>query len=235
MLKCKHCQGTEFGVTVIETKMTGYKAINGEVVEQIGKPETKSENKISYCFGCNKPITDKDTYESETCSVCGKEVEELVDGKCNDCNAQVKKLANMTKEELILMMLQGKVPQVGTDNKQDKKSTKETKKKDNKKTETKKNVEKEQPKADSMVDDNKKEKVDEATVSDKVEISEKESNANLKVDDVDLGESELNFAEEKGDVSFPDVISDEDILSQIDKVANLDSLNIMSEDIVQPI
>lgn len=229
MLKCKHCQGTEFGLTVVETKVSGFRAIDGEVVEQMGEPEVSTDTKISYCFGCNKPITEEDTYENETCPVCGKEVEELVNGRCEDCDAQVKALANMTKEELIMMMLQGNMPKVEAKPKvaTKKKEEKVVAKKETKTTTNKKKEEK------TVVE----EKVKDNSASDKVVVPEKETKANLDIDNTDIGESDLDFIDDDGiDIGFPaDVVDDDDILSQIDKVADLGALNLMDEDVVQPI
>lgn len=225
MLKCKHCQGTEFGLTVVETKVSGFRAIGGEVVEQIGEPEVKTETNISYCFGCNKPITEEDTYENETCPVCGKEVEALVNGRCADCDEQVNALANMSKEELIMMMLQGNMPKIEAKPKAaaKKKEEKPVAKKEVKTTAKKK-------------EDKPVEKVEVAT-SDKVVVPEKETKASLDIENTDIGESDLDFGDTDSiDIGFPvDAVDDDDILSQIDKVADLGALNLMDEDIVQPI
>lgn len=234
MLKCKCCKGTEFGLTVVETKVSGFRAVGGQVVEQMGEPEISTETKISFCFGCNKSITEEDTYENETCPVCGKEVEELVDGRCIDCDTQVKALANMSKEELIMMMLQGNMPKINTTN-----TTKEVKetKKETKKKETKKSVKKEASKETKEVKEIKEEAKEEPKkeVSDKVEIPQEEVNANLQIDD-SISDNALDFSNNDEDIDFLfDDIDDDDILNQIDKVADLSELNLMDEDTVQPI
>lgn len=266
MLKCKHCKGTDFGLTVTETKVTGYRAVNGEVIECLGAQEPITEQKVTFCFGCNNSITENDLYELETCPVCGKEVDELVDGKCHDCDAQVKMLANMSKEELILMMLQGKMPnlsvvaQTKAEEKTEAKVEVEEKSEDKEEEMTpqqkaaitrKKNAEakkkaEEEAKVESTNEVVEVESVEEVAtenvvdsnaISDEVIIPEEEANTNLEIENVEVGENDLNEIGTDGDVLFPEdsIDSEDDILAQIDKYVDLDSLNIISEDIDQPI
>lgn len=105
MLKCKCCGKSDFGVTLKEIKVTPVKMVNGEAVAILSEPETSQDYEVNFCFTCNKPITQDDLYENETCPVCGKEVPELVNGVCPHCNEEKNKLMNMSQEELILMLL----------------------------------------------------------------------------------------------------------------------------------
>lgn len=148
MLKCKHCKTSDLGAVVTEVKKTPIKLVNGEPVGILGEPEIVSQDmEITYCFTCNKPITQDDLYENETCPICGKEVPELVEGACSECTEQKNKLLSMSREELILMMLKqqmaGATPQAAATEEKSKPKVEPKKEEKAKKTESKKNTKKE--------------------------------------------------------------------------------------------
>jgi hypothetical protein len=244
MVKCKECKGTNFGLTVVETKVTGYRAIDGAVTEQFGEPKVTNETKITYCFGCNKPITEADTYTKETCKVCNTQVDELIDGKCKPCDDKVKKLAKMTKEELIIMMMQGVSPMAVAEAEKQPVAEKVTKKATQPKVEEKVEPKKEvaptpapQPTvAPTPVPTVANTVVKEAPPITPV-ISKEEENASLKVDE-DLNSDIFGSAVEVSSnaTTIQSIVGDEvDILAEIEKSVDLASLNIINEDITQPI
>ena len=107
MLKCKCCKQSKFGAILEEIKTTPITMANGEPVKVIeNQAQLQTKVTITYCMTCKKEINpETDLYENETCPVCGKEVPELVDGICPECNEEKNKLASMSKEELLLMIL----------------------------------------------------------------------------------------------------------------------------------
>lgn len=107
MLKCKCCKKSNFGAILTETKVTPIMMSNGEPVKVLTDQEDTTTNiAITYCMTCKKEINpETDLYELETCPVCGKEVEELVDGLCHECAEQKKSLESMSKDDLLLMIL----------------------------------------------------------------------------------------------------------------------------------
>ena len=107
MLKCKCCKKSNFGAILTETKATPIMMSNGEPTKVLtDQEETTTNIAITYCMTCKKEINpETDLYELETCPVCGKEVEELVDGLCHECAEQKKSLESMSKDDLLLMIL----------------------------------------------------------------------------------------------------------------------------------
>ena len=107
MLKCKCCKKSNFGAILTETKVTPIMMSNGEPTKVLtDQEETTTNIAITYCMTCKKEINpETDLYELETCPVCGKEVEELVDGLCHECAEQKKSLESMSKDDLLLMIL----------------------------------------------------------------------------------------------------------------------------------
>lgn len=229
MLKCKHCKGTEFGLTVVETKVSGYKAINGEVVSQIGEPQVKTETKVTYCFGCNKEIVEGvDTYENETCTVCGIESEEVKDGKCPECDSKVKALARMTKEELIIMMMKNSIPSMGVAA-QPQVQAQEQVQQPSAPVEEVTTVIEEQSVPNTTVEGNVN-----TVYNDAIIVSENEVDVNLQINE-EIDSSDLNFESINDDIEFPVGDSDDDILAQLDSAVPINSLEVLSENITESI
>lgn len=111
MLKCKCCKQSKFGAILEEIKTTPITMANGEPVKVMeDKAQLETKVTITYCMTCKKEIDPEvDLYENETCPVCGKEVPELIDGICPECNEEKNKLAPMSKEELLFMILKQRI------------------------------------------------------------------------------------------------------------------------------
>ena len=133
MIKCKHCNGTKFGVEVVNTKTVSAIAINGEIVKMLDDTESNQEKIVyKFCPGCNKPITEDDLITTEKCTICGKE-DDLVDGKCKDCQELSNQLSKMSQDELLKMILESKS---NNSNNNEVKKSKDSKKNDDKVEET---------------------------------------------------------------------------------------------------
>ena len=219
MKKCRHCKGTNFGVTVTETKVSRYRVINGKAEEMLGEPEVSSKTDIVYCFTCNKPITEKDDiYENETCPVCGKTTEELVNGRCKECDEKVKSYSKMTKEQIIMMIMQQGVGQ------QEKGEVKQEVKQVEKKEEVKA-VEQTQT-ANEVINSSSKDMVSphvnlNPTVGEDVNLNSEITNENVLEDIPDY--EGIQFAPDSG------LNNDDDILSQLDNAVPVGSINVLNE------
>lgn len=249
MKKCKHCKGTDFGVLVKEIQKAPFRMTNGKPVGgPLAEPEKTTEVEVNYCFGCNKPITEDDLIENETCTVCGKEVEETINGRCAECDAQVKAYARMTKEELIMMMMKGQSPAINTVASQEGKSTVKEKSEGKKQEVSPTKVKEEQQVKEQVkteVKEQVKEEVDKSAenntpkeVNTEVKISKEEENVNLEMENKDIENlnDDLFPKEEIADIgsASSNLNPEEDILAQIDNI-DVSSLNIISEDINEAI
>lgn len=116
--RCKHCGESNLGVLITQTSTIAAKKLNGEIVEFFKESEENTQTeKVNYCFTCNKPITEDDLIETVKCTSCGKEVNHVnSDGLCDECakvkseaEEEAKKLASMTQEELIAMIMAQKL------------------------------------------------------------------------------------------------------------------------------
>lgn len=241
MKRCKHCGETHFGVVVKEIKESRYRVINGKAEEMLGEPEVKSETNIVYCFTCKAPITDEDIVENETCPVCGKVTEELVNGRCKECDDKVKSFSKMTKEQIIMMMMQQQHQSVGANEVVNE--------------EVKEPVAQVQPVQAKQEVNNVKEVVSEPIQTSESVVQAQEmpvvkevevtpasampaSNGTLGVGVTEASlnttpsnENELNVHNDYEGLQFaPDNnINDDDILSQLDQAVPLGSINVLSE------
>ena len=104
---CKTCKRSDFGVIRRKTEEKAARLINGEISEYFdGSYEVHEELLYNYCFTCSKEITEDDLEEINTCSICGKEVSDLnANSVCEECARKAEKLSNISKEDLILMLL----------------------------------------------------------------------------------------------------------------------------------
>lgn len=104
---CKTCKRSDFGVIRRKTEEKAARLINGEISEYFdGSYEVHEELLYTYCFTCSKEITEDDLEEINTCSICGKEVSDLnANSVCEECARKAEKLSNISKEDLILMLL----------------------------------------------------------------------------------------------------------------------------------
>lgn len=238
MLKCKHCKGTEFGVTLTEVKTTPVKMKDGEAVGMLAEPVVEQSYEVNFCFTCNQNITEADLIENETCPVCGVEVPELVDGACPDCAAQKKKLLSMTKEELILMMMKQqmqsahpavsatsveKEPKAKVEEEQKKNNVKQDEEDSSEKTPAKKKAP--AKKKESEIKDVVEQEVVAATeeVTKSVEGADQPSSAdNSKVADI------AQVKVEDTSLDLPPVTED-DILDQLDSI-DVDGLGLSDND-----
>lgn len=121
--RCKYCGESNLGALITQTSTIAARKLNGEIVEFFKESEENTQTEtINYCFTCNKPITEDDLIETVKCTSCGKEVNHVNDeGLCDECakvkteaEAEAKKLASMTQEELIAMIMAqklGKAPE----------------------------------------------------------------------------------------------------------------------------
>lgn len=116
--RCKHCGESNLGVLITQTSTIAARKLNGEIVEFFKESEENTQTeKVNYCFTCNKPITEDDLVETVKCTSCGKEVNHVnSDGLCDECakvkseaEEEAKKLASMTQEELIAMIMAQKL------------------------------------------------------------------------------------------------------------------------------
>lgn len=104
---CKTCKRSDFGVIRRKTEEKAARLINGEISEYFdGSYEVHEELLYNYCFTCSKEITEDDLEEINTCSICKKEVSDLnANSVCKECARKAEKLSNISKEDLILMLL----------------------------------------------------------------------------------------------------------------------------------
>lgn len=116
--RCKHCGESNLGVLITQISTIAARKLNGEIVEFFKESEENTQTEtVNYCFTCNKPITEDDLIETVKCTSCGKEVNHVNDeGLCDECakvkteaEAEAKKLASMTQEELIAMIMAQKL------------------------------------------------------------------------------------------------------------------------------
>lgn len=122
--RCKHCGESNLGVLITQVSTIAARKLNGEIVEFFKESEENTQKEeVNFCFTCNKPITEDDLVETVKCTSCGKEVDHVDgEGLCDECakvkaeaEAEAKKLASMTQEELIAMIMAqklGKAPEI---------------------------------------------------------------------------------------------------------------------------
>lgn len=119
--RCKHCGESNLGVLITQVSTIAARKLNGEIVEFFKESEENSQTeKINYCFTCNKQITEEDLIETVKCSSCGKEVNSVdKDGLCEECakvkheaEEEAKRIASMTQEELVAMIMAQKFGKV---------------------------------------------------------------------------------------------------------------------------
>lgn len=104
---CKTCKKSDFGVIRRKTEEKAARLINGEISEYFdGSYEVHEELLYNYCFTCSKEITEDDLEEVNKCRICKKEVSHInANGVCEECARKAEKLSNVSKEDLILMLL----------------------------------------------------------------------------------------------------------------------------------
>jgi len=105
--KCKGCGKSNLGAIVTHVEKIAVRMLDGEVVEQFQDSyEESQDTQINYCFECGKAITEEDLFEDVQCPICGKMVGGLTEsGACQECTDEANKLASMSKEQLILMLM----------------------------------------------------------------------------------------------------------------------------------
>jgi len=104
---CKACGQSNFGVIVKKIEKRAAKIVNGKITEYFkGYEEVEEIREINYCFTCRKNVTEKDLSEVHICKACKREALEVNEnGICLDCSKEAEKLIDISKEELILMIL----------------------------------------------------------------------------------------------------------------------------------
>jgi predicted RNA-binding Zn-ribbon protein involved in translation (DUF1610 family) len=105
--KCKGCGKSNLGAIVTHIEKIAVRLVDGVVTEQFQDSYEESQTEeINYCFECGKEITEADLYEDVQCPICGKMVGGLTEsGACQECTDEANKLASMSKEQLILMLM----------------------------------------------------------------------------------------------------------------------------------
>ena len=105
--KCKGCGKSNLGAIVTHVEKIAVRILDGEVVEQFQDSyQEEQTTEINYCFECGKPITEEDLFDEVQCPICGKMVGGLTEsGACQECTDEANKLASMSKEQLILMLM----------------------------------------------------------------------------------------------------------------------------------
>jgi predicted RNA-binding Zn-ribbon protein involved in translation (DUF1610 family) len=105
--KCKGCGKSNLGAIVTHIEKIAVRLVDGVVTEQFQDSYEESQTTdINYCFECGKEITEADLYEDVQCPICGKMVGGLTEsGACQECTDEANKLASMSKEQLILMLM----------------------------------------------------------------------------------------------------------------------------------
>ncbi|MDF2884575.1 MAG: hypothetical protein K0R54_5142, partial [Clostridiaceae bacterium] len=104
---CKACGKSNFGVIVKKIEKRAAKIVNGKITEYFkGYAEVEEIREINYCFTCRKNVTEEDLREVHICKVCKREALEVNEnGICLECSKEAEKLIDISKEELILMIL----------------------------------------------------------------------------------------------------------------------------------
>lgn len=104
---CKACGQSNFGVIVKKIEKRAAKIVNGKITEYFkGYAEVEEIREINYCFTCRKNVTEEDLSEVHICKVCKREALEVnKNGICLECSKEAEKLIDISKEELILMIL----------------------------------------------------------------------------------------------------------------------------------
>lgn len=123
-LKCKHCKTSDLGVVAKEIKTSPVRMTDGKIVEKLEESKTETLYEVNFCFTCGKKITEKDLTDKEVCTVCGKEVDELVEGMCPDCKAKADEFAGMSKEEIIVAYLKKEMEKKSTPSRRSRAQTK---------------------------------------------------------------------------------------------------------------
>lgn len=117
--RCKTCGESNLGVKITEIKSIAARMLNGEIVETFDQSlESKQTQEVTYCFTCNKEISEADLVDTVICTSCGKEVDgsDVEDGLCPECvkakrEAELKAqaIANMSQEELVKLLMSGQL------------------------------------------------------------------------------------------------------------------------------
>lgn len=104
---CKTCSKSNFGVTIKKAAERAARMVDGKITEYFeDSKEAQEEVLINYCFTCSKEITEEDLIEIHECKVCKRNVEHVnKDGVCTQCEEEVDKLSQASREDLILMIL----------------------------------------------------------------------------------------------------------------------------------
>lgn len=104
---CKVCGQSNFGVIVKKIEKRAAKIVNGKITEYFkGYEEVEEIREINYCFTCRRNVTEEDLSEVHICNVCKRETLEVNEnGICLECSKEAEKLIDISKEELILMIL----------------------------------------------------------------------------------------------------------------------------------
>lgn len=105
MIKCKHCNKSDFGVNMIIITKDPVRFLNGKPDKVLGESEVIEEVEYCYCNICKKQITKDDLYEYIKCPVCNREVDKIVNGKCTTCDEVSKEMETISKEDLIIMLM----------------------------------------------------------------------------------------------------------------------------------
>lgn len=208
---CKTCGKSNFGATRIRKISDAVRLVNGIVEEVFDDSEETlpEEYEINYCFECNKEITENDLVSEIKCPVCGKMVDNLTDeGICEECAEEASKLANMSKEEIVLMYLkQQKEGAAGGKKKTSKKKTSSKPKNDVKNDE--------EPKKDDIIN-----KADKIVANSKVELDSKKtddkekkklSNEPAEVKEEEVEQAKNNQIENLKDVPPAESVSPEKV------------------------
>ncbi len=104
---CKTCGQSNFGVIVKRIEKKAAKMLDGKITEYFEEyEEIAEETEINYCFTCSREVAEEDLTEVHICKACKSEVYEVNEnGICVECMKEAEKLAEISKEELILMIL----------------------------------------------------------------------------------------------------------------------------------
>lgn len=105
MLKCKCCKKSDLGVNLIKITKDPVRLLNGEITAVLGAQEVTEEIEYCFCNTCKKPITKDDLYEHVECPVCNRQVNELVNGKCVDCDKISSEMESFSKDDLIRILI----------------------------------------------------------------------------------------------------------------------------------
>lgn len=96
MKKCKHCNCSEFGVILKETR-TAPAIMSNDSVKKLLEDwaVTSQEIEINYCYGCEKNITKDDLISTEVCPLCNHEVDALTNNACSECNDKINSISSL--------------------------------------------------------------------------------------------------------------------------------------------